>query len=128
MLGKSDAIAVVAVKDLDTARKFYEDTLGLTPVGTQGEELVTFRSGDSMINLYRSKYAGTNQATAIAWAVGEQFDDIVPALRAKGVTFEHYDVPGMTREGDVHAVDMAGGFRTVWFKDSDGNILNLANQ
>lgn len=124
MLGKTDVIAMVAVTNLETARNFYEDTLGLSPVGAQDEEVITFRSGDSLFNIYRSGYAGTNQATALSWSVGDQLDNIIQALRAKGVTFEHYDLPGMAREGDVHVID---GIKAAWFKDPDGNILNISN-
>ena len=46
-------------------------------------------------------------------------------IRDRGVTFEHYDMPGMTREGDVH---VAGDMRVAWFKDPDGNILNIVNR
>ena len=75
--------------------------------------------------VYPSEYAGTNQATAASWAVGDDFDAIVQDLRAKGVTFEHYDdLPETTREGDVHVMD---AYKAVWFKDPDGNILNLFN-
>lgn len=125
MLGTSDAIANIAVTNMDTARKFYEETLGLTPVANQGDELVTFRSGGSMINVYRSEYAGTNQATAVTWAVGDRLDDIVRQLKAKGVAFEHYDnMPDTSLEGDIH---VSGDLRVAWFKDPDGNILNLVN-
>ncbi len=51
-------------------------------------------------------------------------DDVVRDLKAKGVRFEHYDLPGMTRQGDIH---VAGQLRTAWFKDPDGNILNIVN-
>ena len=46
--------------------------------------------------------AGTNQATAVTWVVGDDMEGVVRALKVKGVTFEHYDMPGMTQEGDVH--------------------------
>jgi catechol 2,3-dioxygenase-like lactoylglutathione lyase family enzyme len=124
MLGNTDAIANIAVKDLKVARKFYEETLGLTPTGNQDDELIAFMSGGSTIFVYRSQYAGTNKATAITWAVGEELDRIVEELGRKGVTFEHYDMPGMTLEGDVH---VAGNMRIAWFKDPDGNILSLGN-
>src|SRR5688500_15508320 len=100
MLGDKDAIATIAVKDIKVASKFYEGTLGLTQVDAEGQELIVFRSGNSTINVYRSQYAGTNKATAVTWVVGENVEDIVRALKAKGVTFEHYDMPDMTREGD----------------------------
>ena len=124
MLGDRDAVANLAVKDVERARTFYEGTLGLSKVGSQGAEVIVFRSGKSTINVYRSEYAGTNQATAVTWVVGDDLEKIVQALNAKGVTFEHYDMPGMTRQGDVH---VGGKLRVAWFKDPDGNILNLAS-
>jgi catechol 2,3-dioxygenase-like lactoylglutathione lyase family enzyme len=128
MLGDKNAVATLAVKDLSAARDFYENTLGLTQVegGLDDEEAVEYRSGSSAVLVYRSAYAGTNQATAASWAVGDDFDSIVQGLKDKGVTFERYDdLPGTTREGDVHVM---GDFKAVWFKDPDGNILNLVNQ
>ncbi|MBA3507353.1 MAG: VOC family protein [Betaproteobacteria bacterium] len=122
MLSHADAVANIAVKDLEAARKFYQDTLGLKQVGAEGEELIVFKSGGSTINVYRSQYAGTNQATAVTWAVGDDVEDVVRALKAKGVTFEHYNMPDMPREGDVH---VAGDMKVAWFKDPDGNILNV---
>jgi catechol 2,3-dioxygenase-like lactoylglutathione lyase family enzyme len=124
MLGNKDAVANLAVKDIDVAAQFYGNTLGLTPVHQEGKELVVFRSGTSAINVYRSDYAGTNKATAVTWAV-ENIKDEVAALKSKGVVFEHYDMPGMTREGDVY---VAGHMKVAWFKDPDGNILNLASR
>jgi catechol 2,3-dioxygenase-like lactoylglutathione lyase family enzyme len=125
MLGERNAVANLAVKNLETARKFYEGTLGLTPIEEEGEELIVYKSGDTVLNVYRSEYAGTNAATALTWAVGDDVEDIVRALRDKGVTFEHYDMPGMTVDGDVH---IAGDMKVAWFKDPDGNILNLVNE
>lgn len=125
MLGDKDAAANIAVKNLEAAKKFYENTLGLTQVGAEGQEVIVFRSGNSTINVYRSKYAGTNQATAVTWVVGEDVGDVVRALKAKGVTFEHYDMPDVTREGDVH---IAGNMKVAWFKDPDGNILNIISR
>lgn len=122
VLGDRPAIANIAVKDLDVAREFYENTLGLTPVGAEGDEVMMFRSGDSTINVYRSEYAGSNKATALTWDVGSDLDDVILALKAKGVAFEHYDMPGLTRQGDVH---VAGDLKVAWFKDPDGNILNV---
>jgi catechol 2,3-dioxygenase-like lactoylglutathione lyase family enzyme len=124
MLEDTDAVATLAVKDIKTARAFYEDTLGLTPVGSEGAEFIVYQSGTAKINVYRSQYAGTNRATAVTWIVGDAIEKIVQQLKAKGVTFEHYDMPGMTRNGDVH---VGGHLKVAWFKDPDGNILNLAS-
>ena len=123
MLEDKDAVATIAVKDIEVAREFYEDTLGLKQVGAEGEEVITLESGKSTLNVYRSRYAGTNQATAVTWVV-DDVDAIVKELKARGVTFEHYDMPDVTRKGDVH---VAGDLKVAWFKDPDGNILNIAS-
>jgi len=124
MLANRDAIANLAVKDLGKARSFYENTLGLRPVDTEGDELVVYQSGNSTLNVYRSQYAGTNRATAVTWALGDELEETVRSLKAKGVTFEHYDLPGVTLQGDLH---VAGDMKVAWFKDPDGNILNLVS-
>lgn len=124
MLGNKDAVANVAVKDLETARKFYEGTLGLKKLDGSDAEVMVFGSGKSLLNVYRSQYAGSNRATAVTWAV-DSVEDEVRALKGKGVSFEHYDMPGLKREGDVH---VCGSMKVAWFKDPDGNILNIVNQ
>ncbi len=120
MLSNREAVANVAVKNLDVAKKFYKDTLGLQEVSTD-EEVAVFKSGNSTLNVYRSKYAGTNKATAVTWAV-DDLNAEVNALKKKGVTFEHYTMPGTKLVGDIHE---AGNMQVAWFKDPDGNILNL---
>jgi catechol 2,3-dioxygenase-like lactoylglutathione lyase family enzyme len=124
MLGDKDAVANIAVKNLETAKKFYEETLGLTQIGAEGQEVIVFRSGNSKIYVYKSQYAGTNQATALTWVVGKDIESVVQELKAKGVTFEHYNMPDVTRENDIH---VAGNMKVAWFKDPDGNILNIIN-
>ena len=124
MLGNINAVPSIAVKDLKAARAFYEDLLGLRAERTGSDEMVLLRSGDARINLYHSDFAGTNQATALTWAVGASLEQIVQELASKGVTFEHYNMPGLELKGDVHE---AGGMKMAWFKDPDGNILNLIN-
>ena len=124
MLGDKDAVANIAVRNLETAKKFYEETLGLTQIGAEGQEVIVFRSGNSTIYVYKSQYAGTNQATAVTWVVGKDIEGVVRELKAKGVTFEHYNMPDVTREDDIH---VAGNMKVAWFKDPDGNILNIIN-
>jgi catechol 2,3-dioxygenase-like lactoylglutathione lyase family enzyme len=124
MLAEKDTAANLAVKDLKAAKKFYEGTLGLKPVGREGGHLIAYRSGVSTLLVYKSQYAGTNKATAVTWTVGDELEGIVRALKAKGVEFEHYDMPGMTRKGDVH---VAAGMKAAWFKDPDGNILSIVS-
>ncbi len=120
MLGKADATPMIAVKDLDRARTFYEDTLGLKQVDDFGEGFM-LRSGATKVSVYRSEFAGTNKATALSFDV-DDVDSQVRELKDKGVSFEHYDLPGLERQGDVY---VAQGMKTAWFKDPDGNILSL---
>jgi catechol 2,3-dioxygenase-like lactoylglutathione lyase family enzyme len=124
MLGDKDAVANIAVKNLETAKKFYEETLGLTQIGAEGQEVIVLRNGSSTIYVYKSQYAGTNQATALTWVVGKDIEGVVQELKAKGVTFEHYDMPDTTRENDIH---VSGNMKGAWFKDPDGNILSVIN-
>jgi catechol 2,3-dioxygenase-like lactoylglutathione lyase family enzyme len=123
MLRDTDAVATLAVKDLDAAAEFYEKTLGLSRAGSEDDESIVYESGETTINVYRSRFAGTNQATALTWAV-DDVDDVVRTLKAKGVRFEHYDFPDTRHEGDVH---VSGDIRVAWFKDPDGNILSVVN-
>jgi catechol 2,3-dioxygenase-like lactoylglutathione lyase family enzyme len=126
MLGTQDAVATVAVKDLAAAQKFYEGKLGLTPIDAEGEEVVVYESGSSRLNVYRSKFAGTNKATAVTWAV-DDVEGEVSTLKSRGVAFEHYDMPGMKLQGDVHVAD-GQDFKVAWFKDPDGNIFSIINR
>ena len=123
MLSNRDAVANLAVKNVQAAKKFYEGALGLKQVDAEGSELIVFESGNTKLNVYESKEAGTNKATAVTWAV-DDVESEVNALKAKGVKFEHYDLPGLNRQGDVH---IGGDMKVAWFKDPDGNILNIVS-
>lgn len=125
MLGEHNVAATLPVADLARAREFYEGTLGLKPDLEMEPEAVLYASGQSRVLVYRSEFAGTNQGTAASWVASSGFDDEIAALREKGVTFERYDLPGTTLDGDVHVM---GDIRSVWFKDRDGNILNVSDQ
>ena len=121
MLGNRNAVANLAVSDMDRARRFYRDTLGLKQIDSEGDDFAVFQSGDSNINVYRSEFAGTNEATAVSWEV-DDIDAEVETLKGKGLTFEHYDMPGLEVQGDVHVGEEG---KMAWFKDPDGNILHL---
>lgn len=124
MFGDKDATATIAVKDIEVARKFYEGMLGLKPAGNEEPGVLVFKSGNSRVLVYESQNAGTNKATAVTWVVGDDVQGVVQALKSRGITFEHYDFPDTTREGDVHVM---GKIRAAWFKDLDGNILAVVN-
>lgn len=124
MLTNMDASATVGVRDIAAAKEFYENVLGLSSVdiGEDMPEVLIYRSGNTRVMVYQSEYAGTNRATSVTWDVGDQFDEIVAALQSRGARFEHYDMDGMRREGDIHIADK---MKIVWVKDPDGNILNI---
>ncbi|HEV7766738.1 MAG TPA: VOC family protein [Thermoanaerobaculia bacterium] len=125
MLSDKDVIVTIAVKDIDTAARFYEDKLGLKPTDESQPGMPVYKSGSGTIFLYPSQYAGTNQATAATFTVGNDLEAIVADLKSKGITFEHYpDLPDTKIEGDIH---VAADTRVAWFKDPDGNIISLVN-
>jgi len=115
---------MLAVKDVARARRFYEEVLGFVPLANDMDDVLQFRAGELVFVVYPSQYAGTNRATALTWTVGDQLEAAVETLKAKGVTFEHYQLPDTVREGDIH---VSGGIRNAWFKDPDGNIHALSN-
>jgi len=124
MLKDHDSSAIVAVRDLDRARRFYAETLGLESEGGAGggDGVLVFRTGATRLCVYPSEYAGTNQANAVVWDVGDALEALVADLRGKGVTFERYDMEGARFADGVH---WFGDFGAAWFKDPDGNILHL---
>ena len=97
MLSNSDVQPMLPVKDLAAAQRFYEETLGLKRLHVEPDVVVTYQSGKSTLNVYRSEFAGTNKGTAALWEV-DDLEGTVEQLKAKGATFEHYDdMPGVTR-------------------------------
>jgi catechol 2,3-dioxygenase-like lactoylglutathione lyase family enzyme len=124
MLGGSDCVATIAVSDQEAARKFYEGVLGLEQA-MESPGGVFYKSGKTGVFVYPSEYAGSNKATAASWMASD-VPAVAEALKAKGVSLEHYpDLPGVTMEGDVHVM---GELNAIWFKDPDGNILNVTNE
>jgi catechol 2,3-dioxygenase-like lactoylglutathione lyase family enzyme len=112
---------VLAVKDLKKAKVFYGGKLGFEEVTGKERGGVRYKSGEGMFFVYETPYGGTNKATAAGWST----DDIEPLyeeLKGKGIEFERYDMPGVELKGDIHVM---GPLKAVWFKDPDGNILNI---
>jgi catechol 2,3-dioxygenase-like lactoylglutathione lyase family enzyme len=119
MLQQAPMYAYIPAKDVSRARKFYEHKLGLKP-GRQLAGGVTdeFANGTACF-LYFTPDAGTSKASQAFWQV-EDIECEVAELKARGVTFEEYDMPGMkTRNG----IATAGGAKAAWFKDTEGNIM-----
>ena len=124
MLGKADATPMIAVKDIDRAKQFYKEKLGLKPFEEMGDDFFMLKSGDTTLNVYKSEFAGTNKATLLTFDV-DDIDTEVRELKQKGVSFERYDVEGLTPEGDIYR---GQNMKTAWFKDPDGNILSLIEE
>ena len=122
MLKDANIGVVLAVKDLARAREFYGGKLGLDEETGNDPGGVFYKSGNGKFYVYESQFAGSNQATAATWQV-DNIEYVVSELESKGVTFEHYDdMPGVKRDGNLHVMDK---LKAAWFKDPDGNILNI---
>ena len=115
---------MLAVRDVARARRFYTQTMGLQEEPNGMDGILQFRAGNTVFVVYPSEYAGTNKATALTWVVGDRLEQVIEALRKKGVAFEHYDLPDTVRKGDIHE---SGPIRNAWFKDPDGNIHAISN-
>jgi catechol 2,3-dioxygenase-like lactoylglutathione lyase family enzyme len=122
MLNDSLVTANVPAADLDRARSFYADKLGLVPTAENPGGLIYRTSGGTSFFLYETAEAGKAGHTIAQFHVGNVADE-VRDLTAKGVTFEHYDLPGLTWDGDIASAEGMGS--AAWFKDSEGNILCL---
>jgi len=123
MLYDSTVTANIPAGDLKRAREFYADVLGLTPVfEVDGVMLVYATGGGTTFSVYQTEYAGQAGHTIAQWHV----DDVVAeaqALKAKGITFEQYDMPGVEWRDGVASIEGMG--KAAWFKDSEGNIMCL---
>jgi predicted enzyme related to lactoylglutathione lyase len=123
MLTSGTVTANIPASDLDRARDFYADKLGLTPsFEMEGVMLVYKTVGGSTFSVYQTEYAGQAGHTIAQWHV-DDVEEEVRNLKAKGVTFEQYDLPGTEWNEDVASIQGMG--KAAWFKDSEGNILCL---
>lgn len=112
--------ATLPVSDLERAKAWYRDKLGLVPKEEDPGGLY-YETGGGMFALFPTPFAGTAKNTAMEWSV-DDVSAVVADLKGRGVTFDHYDMPGVEWDGDVAVM---GGYKGAWFKDSEGNILSL---
>ena len=122
MLNASKVTANIPAADLGRARRFYADTLGLNPVQEGEGGLVYTTGGGTTFFLYQTEFAGQAGHTIAQFHV-DDIETEVKDLQSKGVSFEHYDLPGVTWDGDIANVPEMG--HAAWFKDSENNILCL---
>ncbi|HYS75787.1 MAG TPA: VOC family protein [Burkholderiales bacterium] len=123
MLGAAPIRAYIPVSNLSRARNFYEKKLGLTPKEEYAGGVI-YECGGAEVFMYPTKNAGTSKASQAFW----QVDDVeaeVAELKARGVVFEEYDMPGIKMKNSIAT---GGGAKTAWFKDSEGNILAVSQR
>ena len=112
---------MLPVKDLARARHFYEDALGLEPLGVKPDGKFIYRCGGTELALFPKPEGTKAEHTALSFRV----DDIgatVAAVRSRGVRFADYDLPGLKT---VEHVCVLGSEKAAWFEDPEGNILCL---
>lgn len=119
MLQKSPIYAYIPAQDLERARKFYEQKVGLKPDQEMNGGVVYESGGGTAAFLYPTPNAGTSRASQAFWQVAD-IEAEVAELKKRGVKFEEYDVPGMKT---VNGIATGGGAKAAWFKDSEGNNM-----
>ncbi len=122
MLNEFACYATLPAADMERARRWYSEKLGLEPVRVE-EVGANYETGKGTgFLLYPSSFAGTNQGTAMSFDVAD-FDGELAELRRRGVTLEDYDLEYLKTENGV--ATLPDGARACWFKDSEGNILAM---
>jgi predicted enzyme related to lactoylglutathione lyase len=123
MLSSAPIRAYIPVFDVTRARRFYEQTVGLTPKEEYAGGVI-YECGGVEVFMYPTGNAGTSKASQAYW----QVDDVeaeVAELKARGVVFEEYDIYGVTMRNSIAA---GGGAKTAWFKDTEGNIMAISQR
>ena len=129
MLEDSKVVGRIPVQDLQQARSFYAEKLGLQPSEERPGGLL-YRCREGEFALFESAGAASGNHTQMAWEV-EDIEATVERLRARGVVFEEYDLPGLRTVNGI--ADVAGNYpskggvgeKAAWFRDSEGNLLGL---
>ena len=129
MLEDSKVAARIPVQNLHRAKSFYADKLGLEPSEERPGGLL-YRCGDEEFALFESAVAASGDHTQMAWEV-EDIEAMVGRLRARGVVFEEYDLPGLRTVNGI--AEVAGNYpskggvgeKAAWFRDSEGNLFGI---
>jgi predicted enzyme related to lactoylglutathione lyase len=123
MLRAAPIRAYIPALDVSRARQFYEQRVGLTAKEEYAGGVI-YECGGTEVFMYPTSNAGTSKASQAYWQVAD-VEAEVAELKAHGVVFEKYDMPGVTMRNSVAT---AGGAKTAWFKDSEGNILAISQR
>jgi catechol 2,3-dioxygenase-like lactoylglutathione lyase family enzyme len=122
MLDQYRVYAILPASDLDRAKSWWADKVGMTPTNEDLGGLWYQCADGTWVAITRSGFAGTAQNTAVSFTV-DQIEDVMARLRERGVEFLDYDMPGFKT---VDGLFDAGGYKAAWFKDSEGNIVEIA--
>ena len=124
MLTNAPVAAILPAVDLERATKFYKDKLGLQPMDAPNPGGAMFASGQgTQLYLYQRDTATKADHTVAGWQV-DNIEEVVRALRERGVVFEQYDLPDL--KTDEHGIATMGPIKSAWFKDTEGNILAIS--
>jgi catechol 2,3-dioxygenase-like lactoylglutathione lyase family enzyme len=125
MLADALVCATIPTTDLERAKRFYGETLGLTEAAFAVEGGIFYKTGrGTMFRVYERPPGHTAAAQTVAVFLVDDLDQEVSELRRRGVAFEEYDLPHLKTENGVYTDDTSG-FKGSWVKDPDGNILGL---
>jgi len=119
MLGSASVMTMLPVVEMDRARSFYEQKLGLRSLGSNAQGNFLYSCPGATIALYQRAAPTKADHTILSWEVAD-IGAVVTGLIAKGVRFEEYDLPGLKT---VDKVCVLGAEKAAWFKDTEGNIL-----
>ena len=124
MLRDAPIMAIVPAADIEEARRFYEDKLGLQQIdmSTPGNDMAFACGEGTRLYVYEREAGSKADHTVAGWRV-KDVGETVERLRQKGVAFEHYDMPRL--KTDERGVAELGDARAAWFKDPEGNILSI---
>jgi predicted enzyme related to lactoylglutathione lyase len=123
MLSSAPIRAYIPATDIRRARKFYEQTVGLIPKQEYAGGVI-YECGGTDVFMYPTPNAGTSKASQAFWQVNDVEAEVAD-LKSRGVVFEEYNWPGITMKNSIVT---AGGAKTAWFKDTEGNILAISQR
>jgi predicted enzyme related to lactoylglutathione lyase len=123
MLRNAPIRAYIPASNIARARKFYEEIVGLLAKEEYAGGVI-YECGGASVFMYPTPNGGTSKASQAFWQVTD-VEAEVAELKARGVKFEEYDMPGLTMKNSIVT---AGGAKTAWFKDTEGNILAVSQR
>lgn len=123
MLSSAPIRAYIPASNVPRARKFYEEKVGLRPKQEFAGGVI-YECAGTEVFMYPTSNAGTSKASQAFWQVAD-VEAEVAELKARGVKFEEYDMPGVTMKNSIAT---GGGAKTAWFKDTEGNILAVSQR